>query len=138
VIQQLMGSELVQRLKNAGIAITVQRMALAQLLLERPCHVTAEQLLERARAVMPELSRATVYNTLRLFADKGLVRELSMGGDSLVFDSSTAPHYHYFNVDTGEVTDIPSDSVQVLGLPPLPEDMELHEVEVIVKVRARS
>ena len=125
------------RLREVGIPLTLQRLAIAQVLLPQPIHLTADQVLARVKDVVPEVSRATVYNTLKLFREKGLVRELIVDAERTVFDSNTSPHFHLFDSDTGQVTDVPAEMMQVIGAPQLPEGMELEEVDVIIRVRSR-
>lgn len=123
------------RLQQAGVLPTLQRIAVATVLLRRPAHMTAEQVLAAARGVLPDISRATVYSVLRLFAAAGLVRELPIVGAATVYDSNTSPHHHLYDVDTGEVTDLPAGKLQVLGLAELGDDVALEGVDVIVRVR---
>ncbi|MDD5298350.1 MAG: Fur family transcriptional regulator [Rhodocyclaceae bacterium] len=125
------------RLRNVGIPVTLQRLAIAQVLLPQPTHLTADQVLARVKNVVPETSRATVYNTLKLFREKGLVRELIVDAERTVFDSNTAPHFHLYDTDTGQVTDIPAEMMQVIGTPHLPDGVELEEVDVIIRVRSQ-
>lgn len=126
-----------RRLREADIMPTLQRLVVAAVMLNRPVHLTAEQVLRAARERMPEISRATVYSTLQLFTRHGLLKELVIDGAATVYDSNTAPHHHVYNVDTGEVSDLPAAILQVQGLPPLGADLELAEVDVIIRVRSR-
>ena len=66
---------------------------------------------------MPDTSLATVYNTLGLFASKGLIREVIVDPSKVFYDSNTKPHHHFFNVDTGLLRDFDSDAVQIEQLP---------------------
>ena len=61
------------------------------------------------------MSKTTVYNTLNLFARNGLVRTIKAEGDSTLYDSNTENHAHFYNLDSGEITDI--DAVRVHDLP---------------------
>lgn len=124
-----------QRLRSAGILPTLQRMAVASVLLTRPVHLTAEQVLRAARGHLPSLSRATVYAVLQLFSRHGLIKELPVEGAAVVYDSNTAAHHHLYDVDTGEVADLPEQALQVLGLPAALGKMTLAGVDVIVRVR---
>lgn len=126
------------RLQQAGISPTLQRLAIAEALLRQPCHMTADQVLAAARQWLPSLSRATVYGTLQLFVRQGLLRELPIDGEATVYDSNLAPHHHLYHEDTGEVSDLPAEALQVLGLPALGEGLELAAVDVIVRVRRRG
>lgn len=130
-------SSVQRRLREVGIVPTLQRLLIASTLLERPVHMTAEQVLVAVRKRMPEISRATVYGTLQLFVRHGLLKELPIKGAATVFDSNPLPHHHLYNVDTGEVSDLPADTMQVLGLPTIADTLELSEVDVIVRVRSR-
>lgn len=124
-------------LREAGIPVTLQRVEIARAFLSWPAHLSADQVLERVRESVPDTSRATVYNTLKLFRDKKLVRELIVDPERIVYDSNTAPHYHLYDPETGEVTDVPAEHLQVLGLPELPPHLQLDEVDVIFRVRRK-
>jgi Fur family iron response transcriptional regulator len=106
-------------------------------MLARPVHMTAEQVLQAAREREQDISRATVYAALQLFAQRGLLKALPIDGAATVYDSNTTPHHHLYNVDTGEVLDLAGDQVRVLGLPALDDGFELSAVDVIVRVRHR-
>ncbi len=122
-------------LRAQGITPTHQRVEIAAILLARPQHCSAEQLLSYLNERSASVSKATVYNTLKLFADAGLVREVIVDPSRTFFDSNTVPHQHMFNVDTGELSDIDSGQLRVEGLPSPPNGTEIAEVEVIVRVR---
>jgi Fur family iron response transcriptional regulator len=126
------------RLKRHGVQPTPQRVEVAAVLLERPQHLSADQILDRLRAAGSRVSKATVYNTLRLFGERGLVRELTVDPDRKYYDSTTYAHHHFYHVDTGELSDIPEDQVKILDLPPLPPGTEQESVEVLIRVRDRA
>ncbi len=126
-----------ERLRRAGVPITLQRVEIACVLLLRPMHMSADQALAAVRERAPEISRATVYNTLNLFREKNLVKELIVDPDRVVYDSNTEPHHHLYNVDTGEVSDIASAALRVVGTPALPAGTELQEIDVIIRVRGK-
>ena len=69
-----------QRMADCGIRPTAQRVRIASLLLSEPQHLSAEQILASLRASGARVSKATVYNTLNLFASHGLIRQLSVDG----------------------------------------------------------
>jgi Fur family iron response transcriptional regulator len=126
-----------EMLRQRGAQPTAQRVALAEILFAKPQHLSADELLERARRKGVRVSKATVYNTLNLFVDCGLVREVSVDSSRVYYDPTMTPHHHIYNVDTGELTDIPYDAVQLAELPELPPGTETAGVEVVVKVRRR-
>ena len=82
-----------------------------------------------------ETSKATVYNTLNLFKQHKLIREVIVDPSKVFYDPNTSPHYHFFNLETSELLDIDADTVQIQGLPPLPEGMVTEGVDVIVRIR---
>lgn len=127
--------ELAELLRGRGITPTVQRIDVARLLLRRKTHLTADEVFRLANQDGTHVSKATVYNTLGVLAKYGLIREVVIDPNRVVYDSNTAPHHHFFNVETGELVDIELSSMSVAGLPPLPHGTEMEGVEVIVRLR---
>lgn len=124
-----------QRLREAGIQLTRQRLQIAQLLFEQGGHVTAHDLFETVNRGQPPVCRATVYNTLNLLAQQGMVREICLGSGRTVYDANTTPHHHLYNLDTGEVSDIPPESVVFQRLPELPQGTCQEDISLIVRIR---
>jgi len=110
-------------------------LCLLAILLEKPQHLSVEQVLARLRATGSTVSKATVYNSLNLFGKKGLVKECLVDPERRIYDSTTSPHHHFFNSDTGELSDIASDSIEVKGLPALPKGTKLDSAELIIRIR---
>jgi Fur family iron response transcriptional regulator len=130
--------DIAQRLRGAGITPTRQRVAIARLLLARAQHLSADQLIAQLRAAgCREVSKATVYNTLGLFARVGLVREVIADPSRVFYDSNTGDHHHIYDVDSGTLTDFEPGHVDLGALPRLPDGLEVAGVEVIVRVRRR-
>jgi Fur family transcriptional regulator, iron response regulator len=127
-----------QRLTSHGAKPTTQRLQLAELIIARPQHVSAEQVLQAARARGIRVSKATVYNTLNLFVACGLLRELVVDRDRVYYDSTVHAHHHFYNMDSGEMIDIPPESVSFAGVPAAPAGTEQDGVEVIIRVRNRA
>ena len=121
-------------LRENGIVPTAQRVDIASVLLARPQHVCAEDVHRMLFRHGTPVSRATVYNTLGLFARKGLVRELVVGSDKVLYDSNTESHDHLYDVDTGTLTDIEPGVVVVDALPSLPPGTRVERVDVVVRV----
>ncbi|HXZ54143.1 MAG TPA: transcriptional repressor [Burkholderiales bacterium] len=124
-----------QLLRRQGITPTHQRMEIAHALFTRREHLSADQILALVNSRYAEASKATVYNTLKLFVEKRLVRELLVDPDRIVYDPNTEPHHHLYDVLSGRLTDIPADNVRVVGLPPLPEGTIAEGVDIIVRTR---
>jgi Fur family iron response transcriptional regulator len=129
--------QLVDLLRRHGINPTHQRIEIAYALFARGEHLSADQILATVNDRHSETSKATVYNTLNLFLEKKLIREVIVDPSRVFYDPNTDPHHHLFNVDTGELTDIDASRVEVSGLPPLPEGMVTEGVDIIVRARRR-
>ncbi len=100
--------------------------------------MSADQILGELRTSGSRISKATVYNTLNLFADHKLIREVSVDSTRQFYDSTIEPHHHFYNVDTGSLTDIQRNDLEFSRLPQLPEGTEADNVEVIVRVRNKT
>lgn len=131
-------SELTDVLHGHGILPTPQRLDVAEVLLTRPQHMAAELIIEQLRLSGSEVSKATVYNTLNLFSEKGLIREVIVASERRYYDSRIEPHHHFFNVDTGELLDIDDSDVGFSQLPRLPVGTRYDGVEVVIKVREKG
>lgn len=128
-----------QKLVNAGLRPTRQRVVLAQLLFAKgDRHISAEELHEEADRASVTVSLATVYNTLHQFTSAGLLREVSIDSNRTYFDTNTSDHHHFFYSEDNYVTDVPQESVSVAGLPTPPEGMEIERVEVVIRLRRKT
>jgi Fur family iron response transcriptional regulator len=125
-------------LEQHGIRPTLQRLKVAEILLTAPRHLTAEQIIAALREQSGHVSKATVYNTLNLFVAEGLAREIHADPERCVYDSTMAPHHHFQNVDTGEMTDIRPEELAFSRLPELPPGTEIASVDVVVRVRRKA
>ena len=128
-------SSILAKFEQHGILPTSQRIEVADVLLQKPQHLSADQIIEKLRAKGSSVSKATVYNSLNLFGERGLIRECLVDPERRFYDSTTTLHHHFYNADTGELSDIPSDGVEIAGLPRLPSGTRLEGAEVIVRVR---
>ncbi|MGH8282549.1 MAG: Fur family transcriptional regulator [Gammaproteobacteria bacterium] len=131
----LSGRTLAAHLAAHGVAPTPQRLQIAEVLFRKPQHLSAEQILAAVNRHEPRVSKATVYNSLRLFSDKGLVREVIIDPARVFYDPTTGVHHHFYNADTGELADIAPDQVSFARLPALPPGTQQDGIEVIVRVR---
>jgi Fur family transcriptional regulator, iron response regulator len=122
-------------LRRHGVNPTHQRIEIANALFSRQEHLSADQILAIVNDRHSETSKATVYNTLNLFLEQRLIREVIVDPSKVFYDPNTEPHHHLYNIDTGELTDIDAGSIGISGLPPLPEGMVTEGVDIIVRVR---
>ena len=125
-------------LRSRGITPTHPRIEIAHVLFSRREHLTADRILSLVNSRYAESSKATVYNTLKLFVEKKLIRELIVDPAKVVYDPNTEPHHHLFDVVTGRLTDIPAGDIRVVGLPSLPAGTVADGVDIIVRTRPRS
>ena len=127
--------DILQKLKQHGVMPTSQRIEVAAILLARPQHLSADQIIDKLQGRGSRVSKATVYNTLKLFSEQGIVKELSVDSSRKFYDSTTHPHHHFYHVDSGKLSDIPAGQVSIGVLPPLPAGTEQESVEVLIRVR---
>jgi Fur family iron response transcriptional regulator len=125
-----------ERLKEAGLRPTRQRLALARILFTNgDRHVTAEQLHDDALKAEIPVSLATIYNTLHQFTHAGLLREVVVEPGRSYFDTNTSDHHHFFHEQVGQLEDIPGDQVRLAELPAPPSGTAIRRVDVIVRIR---
>ena len=128
-------AEITDLLRSHDIYPTNQRVVITRLLFEKCTHLSAEDVFRLVNADNRHVSKATVYNTLGLLAKKGVVREVIADPTRIFYDPNTQPHHHFFDVTSGELTDISLDQIHVSSLPPLPMGAKLEGVDVIVRLR---
>ena len=122
-------------LRGQGVNPTSQRLDIARVFFSRCIHLSAEDVFRLVNTEDQRVSKATVYNTLSLFVEKGLIRQVVADPNKIFYDSNTAAHHHFFDADTGELADIDSNDLKVSGLPTLPDGKSLEGVDVVVRVR---
>ncbi len=129
-------AQAINRLREADLRPTRQRLALAKLLFEQGCdrHVTAETLHEEAQKCGARVSLATVYNTLHQFTDAGLLREIMVDSGKAYFDTNIADHHHFLCERSGQLTDIPAHLVTVADLPSAPDGRRISRVDIVIRI----
>jgi Fur family iron response transcriptional regulator len=130
-------TEVRRRLEARGIQPSAQRVAVAEFVLDTGAHASADEVLAAVSAAGASLSRATVYNTLNLFVEKGLLRQLVIAEGRVVFDPRTAPHHHFVDDDTGDIEDVDYDAVAVEQRAPL-AGMAVREMQVVLRGRKQQ
>lgn len=123
-------------LEQHGIQPSAQRVAVAEYVLQTTEHPSADKVWAGVQENFPMISRATVYNTLHLFVEKGLLRELHLAPDSVIFDPNMDRHHHFIDEDTGRIYDVPWNQVEVGTARPLP-GFEVHDYQVVMRGRRR-
>ena len=129
--------DVVSLLQHFKISPTRQRVEIAEFLFKRPQHLSAERILDGVLGEGNRVSRATVYNTMGLFANKGVVREILIDRERVFYDSNTEIHQHLYNIDTGELTDVFDAEVDMVSEPELPEGLKIIDTDIVFKVTSR-
>ncbi len=138
-------SDIARALREHDIQPTSQRVEIAHVLFEEARaeggdhHLSADEVLERVNADYHRVSKATVYNTLRLFEETGLIRAVVVSSNKVFFDPNTHPHHHLYDESSGNLRDIPAEEINVEQLlPSLPEGVSSKDLDVVVRLRNRA
>ena len=116
-------------MKDSGsLGITKQRQAVLQVIRDVEEHLTANQVFDRARRLLPGLSFATVYNSLRYLKQEGLIGEVRFGTDAMRYDRKLERHDHAVCTGCGKLIDIDL---------PIPDEL-LKKGERLSKFKAES
>lgn len=129
-------NEVTEVLRKAGINPTYHRIKIAHLMLLKPQHLSADEILKKLNEEYEQVSLATVYNTLKLFVEKRVIGELVFSLDRIYFDSNTSEHHHFIDTDTGCIIDLPADSCRYLEVKYL--QAEIKDISLIIKGRLNS
>jgi len=129
--------ELMALLRKHDITPTHPRLLIAELLFSKHEHWSAEKLFAKLNQPHHQASMATVYNTLNLLVHKKLLREVIVDPVRVFYDSNLSAHYHLYNVDTGELSDIGVEELVIEQFPSMPKDMVTQSIDIIVRVRPK-
>ena len=125
-----------KKLRNAGLRPTNQRIIIADILLNGSNrHFTAENLLDEINLSGNKMSIATVYNCLKKFKNVGLINQVESFTDTSIFDTNIESHHHFLDEETGELTDISDNEINLLKLPDVPYGYIKKGVDVIIKIK---
>ena len=126
---------IIDKLRNAGLRPTRQRIALGELMFRGDDrHVSAEMLHNEALKARVSVSLATVYNTLHQFTQAGLLREIAVEAGRSYFDTNTSDHHHFYFENDGHLEDVKSVDVVVSSLPTPPRGAKISRVDVVIRV----
>ena len=123
------------KLLKCDINPTFQRNEIAKVMLNKPQHLSADKVLAFVNESGVNVSKATVYNTLNLFVEKGLIREVSIDPTKIFYDSNISHHHHFYNEDTGELSDFEIDEMSLNPKSSLPENTVQSGIDVVVRVK---
>ena len=125
-----------QVLKEHGIQPTPQRLAVLQFVQENHSHPSADDVYSSVRRRCPTVSRATVYNTLNLLAEKGVIKTQVLREGGLIFDGHVERHHHFIDEETGRIHDIPWEAIHIDAGKELAA-YEVREIQVILRGKRR-
>lgn len=125
-------------LRQHSINPTHQRLEIAYALFSRQEHLSADQILAIVNTKHSETSKATVYNTLNLFVEKKLIREVIVDPSKVFYDPNTYEHHHFYDVVSGQLTDIDATDFKISGLPMLPPGVITEGIDIIVRIRPQA
>lgn len=132
-------SRIEQLCKERSIKMTNQRRVIAQVLSEADDHPDVQELHRRAEAVDDKISLATVYRTVRLFEEEGILERHDFGDGLARYEESTDDHHdHLINMRSGEVIEFHNEEIERLqdeiaakyGLKLVGHRMELYGVPI--------
>lgn len=132
-----MNDDVIKILNDLGIQPSAQRIAVAEYVLHTDEHPSADQVFAQVSANFPMISRATIYNTLNLFVEKGLLRMLHIAEGKVVFDPRMSPHHHFIDDETGAIQDIDWHQLQVSNLNSL-KAFEVSDYQVILRGKSKK
>ena len=123
-------------LRDLAINPSAQRVAVAQFVLHTKQHPSADEVWTRVKKRFPMVSRATVYNTLNLFVEKGLLRQFVLTEGRVVFDPNVGDHHHFIDDETGAIYDVPWDALEVSDVAKL-RGFDVCEYQVVMRGKKR-
>jgi Fur family transcriptional regulator, peroxide stress response regulator len=108
-------NRLINQLEAGSRRVTPQRVAVCEALLAHGGHPTASEIYQGVHAAHPAISQATVYNTLTILEDLGLIRTLHLVGDDHAhYDLGLEPHVNAVCTVCGRIADIHTDTLEAL------------------------
>lgn len=120
-------------LKSKGLRVTPQRFAVYANLLSRSDHPTVEQIMEELNQDFPVSSQATIYSSLQVLREVGLVQEVLLEEGLSRYDANMELHHHFHCSDCGAIEDIPSNQFETLNLNKLRSGLKPKSYEIIVR-----
>ncbi len=118
-----------------NITPTKQRLDLADIVFAKNQHFTAADLIATTNDSKCFISQATIYNTLCVFEEKGLLKTINLQNGCKFYDTNLNSHHHIYNTSTNTLTDINNDQIEFSKKPEIPQHLEIETTEVLIKVK---
>ena len=121
------------RLREKGLRVTQQRVAVLEYLLSTPKHPTAEDVGAAVNRLVPTASRASVYNVLHSLKECGLIDELVLGDAVARYDANLDRHHHFICRACGAVEDVPFETFREAPRPCLADGHTVEDYTVTLR-----
>ncbi|MEM2110698.1 MAG: Fur family transcriptional regulator [Candidatus Bathyarchaeia archaeon] len=126
--------QLIAKLRERNIKVTPQRLAICEIILSSKEHPTADQIYEMVREKHPTISLATVYQTLHLLSQIGMLQELGFNNNISRYDPDTSPHINIMCPKCGKIQDYKAENIKrmwnqiikELGFKPIGQRMDVY------------
>lgn len=136
------GKMLAERCKEKGMRMTGPRRVILRVLSESPDHPDAEELHRRVTAIEPGINIATVYRTMNILAEHGLIERHSFADGRARYEAGGGEHHdHFVNIETGEVIEFRCDEIEQLQQKIAEEhgfEIIGHRLEIHVRPRRKG
>lgn len=125
--------DFIEKLESSSLKSTMQRKSLIKIIFgDGNAHYTVDDVYKKAKQNKIKISLATVYNSLNLFKDLGILKILTTSTDTIFYDTNLNDHHHFFCKKTGKLIDVDSSEVIISKLPKIPSGRKLNSVNVIL------
>ena len=122
--------------KVKGLRMTRQRCEVYNVLMAHRDHPTAGEVFDRAKANVPGISLATVYNCLETLVQHGVVRQVNFERESSRYCPNLSEHGHFHDEASGKIIDIPlKKGVKLSDILELPEGAQVDNLEITLRGR---
>lgn len=121
-------------LREHGVSPTLHRVQIAQLFYTRKCHLSADEVLGKVNTGRNVVSKATVYNTLRIFSKQNVLQAVVADPARVYYEPVTDNHHHFYDVDSGELTDIDPSEVSIKNIPAPPDGADVLGVSLVISI----
>ena len=113
--QELRISNLVNRLRENGLRLTPQRMAVLRTIIRNQDHLSAEEIFEQVRVDFPMIGLATIYKTIAMLKELGAIEAINLPNEGARYDGSgQAPHPHFICTNCSRIMDLEDETLEEL------------------------
>ncbi|MBP8959629.1 MAG: transcriptional repressor [Bacteroidales bacterium] len=103
--------DVIKILLDHNLKVTPQRITILEVIMNMKSHPTAEEIYELLKKNHPNISITTIYNTLRIFVEKGIIKKVFTCDDKIRYDSGQMKHHHIYYTDSEKIEDFFDDEL---------------------------